>query len=263
MGFNTSIKTTEDGGASVGADFLLRVSQGLEPGYSFIEKFGENPDVDTGTDPEDVWGFGGVYTYSTTADIDTVSSSSAADTQDVTIVGQTADNVEVTQTVTLNGQNKVTLGTPLYRVYRMFNMGNVDIAGIMYCYVDGAITAGVPNTDADVRAVIIDGNNQTEMAIYTIPAGKQGFFLGGYVAQSRGGNSAVTQFTWRLRTPGTVFRVQSRIACVGQGNSSWQYKYPIPVGPIPAGSDIVLRVEEVGANDTGAAGGFTILLEDI
>ena len=243
-------------------DFITRIGLGMEPGWSFIEKFGENPNVGTLTDPEDVWDYGGIYTWSTAADIDTISSSDASDTQDIVIIGQTLDNTEVTQTATLNGQNKVTLSTPLYRVYRMYVDDSTDLAGYCYCYVDGDITDGVPDTASDVRAVINNGNNQTEMCIYTIPAGKQGFFLGGYVSMNKSsGNYAI--FTWRLRNRGKVFRVQSRIACIGTGNSNWRYKYPTPVGPIPAGTDILIRAEEVEANNTGCAGGFTILLQDI
>lgn len=244
-------------------DFLTQVGLGNVEGWSYVEKFGENPDVNTATDPEDVWGFGGLYNFSTDADIDTVSSSNAGDTQDIVIIGQTADYTEVTQTVTLDGQNKVTLGTPLRRFYRAYNDGATDLAGTVYIYVNGDITDGVPDTDADVRGLVVNGDNQTEMAIYTIPKGKQGFFLGGYVAISRGLTTSAADFTWRLRLPGKTFRVQSRIACVSTGRSSWDYKYPIPVGPLPEGTDILLRVESVTANNTGCAGGFTILLQDV
>jgi hypothetical protein len=181
---------------------------------------------------------------------------------DVTIIGQTIDNTEVTQTATLNGQNKVTLTTPLYRVYRMYNSGSTNIAGNVTCYPDTALTSGVPTDKSKIRAMITDGNNQTLMCIYTVPKGKEGYFLGGYVATTKtGGKSAI--FTWRLRTPGNVFRVQSKIAVIGAGDSTWQYKYPIPVGPIPAGSDVIIKCESVDANDTGVSGGFSMLLRDI
>ena len=243
-------------------NWFQQIAEGNFVEYSFVEKFGENPDIDTGTIPQDVWGHGGLYTYSTTADIDKCSSSNAGDTQEITLTGQTLDNTEITQTITLNGQNKVDIPTDLFRLYRMWNSDSTDIAGTVYCYVDGAITGGVPNTDSDVRAVIVNGDNQTEMAIYTIPKGKEGYFYGGYVSSSRVGNNSAV-FTWRMRFPDGVFRVQSRIAVIGGGNSSWNYKYPIPVGAIPAGTDIKLSVEDVDANNTGASGGFTILLKDI
>jgi hypothetical protein len=241
-------------------EFLLRVARGLEPRFSFVEKFGENPDVDTGA-AEDVWGYGGEYTYSTTADIDTISSSDVTDTQNIVVIGQTADYTELEQTATLDGQNKVVLATPLRRVYRMYNDGSTDIAGTVYCYVDDTVTGGVPDTANKVRAVIVNGDNQTEMCIWTVPKGKRAFFLGGYVSISRAVSSGAATFTWKLRLPGKVFRVQSRIACMVTGRSAWDYPYPIPVGPLPEGTDIAITAEDVTANNTGCSGGFTILLE--
>ena len=244
-------------------EFFLRVAMGLEPRFSLVEKFGENPDVDTGG-AEDVWGQGGEYVYSTTADIDSISSSDASDTQEIVIIGQTADYTEVTQTATLQGTTKVTLDTPLRRVYRMYNDGSSDIAGTVYCYVDDTTTTpGVPDTASKIRAVIVNGDNQTEMCIWTVPKGCRAFFLGGYVSISRATSSGAATFTWKLRLPGKVFRVQSRIACMVGGRSSWDYHYPAPVGPMPEGTDIAITAEDVSANNTGCSGGFTILLEDL
>lgn len=239
---------------------------GIEPGWSAVEKFGENPDVN-GTH-EDVWSQGGIYTYSTSADIDTISSSAVGDTQDILIIGQTLDNAEVAQTVTLNGQNKVVLPIPLFRVYRAFNMGTTDLVGNVYIYVDTPIAGGVPILLTEIRAKIATtahniSSNQTEMALYTVPKGFRGFFIGGYVSMNnlQAGNFAT--FVWRLRLKNEVFRVQSRIACIGAGSSHWDYKYgvPVPQDGIPAGADIMISVDEVGSANTACAGGFTILLQ--
>ena len=104
------------------------------------------------------------------------------------------------------------------------------------------------------------GAGQTEMCIYTIPAGKTGYFLGGYAAMSRVGNNSAV-FTSKIRVFGGVFRTVSRISCIGAGASSWQYRYPVGQS-LPEKTDILLRCEEVDANGTGVSGGFTILLKD-
>jgi len=90
-------------------DWSLKVAKGLVPGHTFVEKFGENPDVDTGTVPEDLWSHGGLYTFSTTADIDSIGSTSVADTQEITVQGLDADWDLITQSVNLNGQTRVAM----------------------------------------------------------------------------------------------------------------------------------------------------------
>lgn len=43
-------------------DFNLEVARGNIEGVSLFNKFGANPEIDTTTDPEDIWGQGGDYT---------------------------------------------------------------------------------------------------------------------------------------------------------------------------------------------------------
>lgn len=54
---------TDSSGNLPVTDFMVRVSLGQVPGYSHINKYGHNPVVETGTDPEDVWSGGGVYAF--------------------------------------------------------------------------------------------------------------------------------------------------------------------------------------------------------
>ena len=99
----------------------VAIALGQIPGYSSVNKFGENPDVDTGTGPEDVWDYGGMYTFSTSADITQISSDDNSDTQVLTVIGLNSAWAEVTQTKTLTGTTPATLDTPLIRVYRAYN----------------------------------------------------------------------------------------------------------------------------------------------
>ncbi|MCP3681211.1 MAG: hypothetical protein GY861_00840 [bacterium] len=242
--------------------FEQLVAEGVFPEYSVVEKFGENPDIDTGSVPEDIWSHGGVYTFSTIADIDSMSSSDVDDDQTIYIQGLDENWELVTQTKALNGQTTVTLDTPLIRCFRMWNSSGTDLEGDVYIYINGAsVTDGVPTVSSEVRAEITLGAGQTEMAIYTIPVGYNGYFYGGYVSLSRQGTFSA-DFTSRLRLFNGVFRVVSRIACVGQGNSSWVYKYPIPLA-LPEKTDILLRCEDVTDNNTGVSGGFTVLLKEL
>jgi len=241
-------------------DQYLSIAAGLCPNCTSINKFGENPGIDVATVPEDVWDHGGIYTWSTTAAIDTVSSSNAVDAVDVVVQGLDANWDEVLQTVTLNGQNKVTLATPLIRCYRAYNVGTVDLVGDMYIYEDTPIINGVPVDDTKVRARITDGNNQTLMCIYTVPANHTAFFKAGYVALSEKKN-ANASFTWRARTFGSVFAVKSKIGLMATGSSHWSYTYGVPV-VLPEKTDILIRCESTDQSDLAVSGGFDLILRN-
>jgi len=246
----------------------MLVAAGKVSGVSFIAKFGASGDVDTDTVPQDVWSGapetysadGGVYTFSSSADIDSISSSSDTDTQDVTIDGLDSSYELVTQTITLTGQTRKALDTSLIRVFRAYNTNSADFDGEVYIYKNGATTDGVPDTLTDIRAKIIEGTNQTEMAIYTIPAGKTGFFIQGYVGVSKITTSEA-EFVYYVRPFGGVFQIKGRIAQSTIGNGYWIYKYGIPLA-VPEKADVKITCVNVGANGTGVVGGFDILLVD-
>lgn len=244
--------------------FSESVAMGLIDGYWYVDKFGYNPLVTTSTDPEDVWEGGGTYTFSTSADIVSLSSSEAGDSQDIKVLGQTLDGTEIEQTVTLSGQSVVTLGTPLYRVYRMQNMGTTDITGTVYCYVGTDQTGGVPNSSTDIRAIINNGNNQTLMCIYTIPKGKVAFIYRGEAGLSySGGVSAGTQyaeFAYLSRRPGEVFKIKKRWTCISTGSSNYSDKRSFP-DVVPAGVDLKLTAYEV-SEDLSVWGTLDLMLVD-
>jgi len=237
----------------------LDINMDLNDGCSFVDKFGENPDIDTATVPEDIWEFGGEYVYDTdgTAPIVSLISDNALDTMDISITGLDIDGYEVNQTVTLTGTTRVALPIPLWRVYRMANEGvtGEDINGTVYCYVG---TGGVPAI-ADVRAVIDNGNNQTLMALYTVPRGKVGFLFRGELGGSRNQNAGAIQCAYYSRRYGRVFRIKKRVNLTNQGSSIYQDKRIAP-DIVPALTDIKLRVENVSANNTGVFGTLDILL---
>lgn len=241
----------------------LSVSMGKKPGYSIIDKFGENPVIDTGTAPEDIWEQGGEYTYDApgTAPIQYVSSSDALDTGNiVSILGLDIDGNEVSQTITTTGQTNVVLSTPLWRVYRMVNEGDdgTSLIGMLYCHTDVAPTDGVPLT-ANIRAIINNGNNQSLMALYTVPLGKVGYLYRGELGVSRSQTTGEARTAYFSRRVGKLFTVKKRINLTNQGSSIYQDSRSFP-DIIPALTDIKLSVESVSANGMGIWGAFDILL---
>jgi len=245
-------------------DFTLRVSLGSIDGYDTLDKFGENPLITTGTDPEDIWEGGGIYPFSTTADIISLSSSDNRDTQDVSVLGLDTDGNEVEQIITLQGQTRVALTTPLWRIYRMENESNTDISGNVYCYSGTTNTGGVPSGSSVEKARIINGNNQSLMAIYTIPAGKIGFLYRGEVginiATGIFSGSEFAKCYYKSRREGKVFKVKKSISLLSSGSSNFQDRRSFP-DPIPPLTDIKLQVAEVSDN-MGIWGTLDILLVD-
>lgn len=231
--------------------FPEAVAMGMVDGVSFLAKFGENPLVTELSAPEDVWEGGGVYEFSANgvADIVSLSSDDATDTQDVLITGLGVDGEEVTQIATLQGTTRIVLSTPLWRVYRMENWSfpGVSFAGTIYCYAGTEETDGVPDGASVKKAVVNNGNNQTQMAIYTVPAGKVAFFRRGEAGfgYSGGPSSGPVQvkFCIEVRTYNNVFKIKKTIYAISVGESSHKDIRPFP-DPVPALSDVKICVKE-------------------
>lgn len=259
-------------------DMGISVSMGLTPGFSSVDKFGINPLVTTVSDPEDVWEDGGVYTFSDISDIDTLSSSDASDIGQLVSINGLLNDTTVgfsTGYAELNGQNKVLIydnteltGDPItfWRVRRLGNesdSGN-DFVGIIYCYVDTAISSGVPTDITKRRAIVNNGNNQTLMAIDTIPFGKVGFLFRGEVGlEMTGGPSSTVDYArmyYQSRRYGKVFKIKKSVTATTTGTSTYQDHRSFP-DIIPALTDIKITVKEV-SDDMGAWATFDILLVD-
>ena len=268
--------------------FGVGVACGIVRDFDNMEKFGHCSEMDTITPPAEIWGGAEpdvageaeyVFTDGEVGALYYISSTDASDTQEMIVQGLTIDaegtwNEEIV-TVTLAGQTKTQLvsdsGDPWVRVYRAVNNNSSDIAGNVYVYEDDTVTGGEPDTDSKVRLVVIDGDNQTEMCVYTVPETivlngerrtvKCGVFMGGYVGISKATNAAAgAEFTWRARPRGGVFAVKGRVQCQNDGSSWWSYKYTTAGVAVPPGTDVALRVVRVTANDTGVVGGFGIYI---
>ena len=243
-------------------NFALKVQFGQVRGVYSVNKFGENPSIDAGSAPEDVWDFGGLYNFSTSDAIDVISSSNASDAVLITIEGLDANWDRVIQDVQLVGQNKIVLSTPLIRVYRAFNSSNISLIGDVYIYEDTTVSGGIPSDTSKIRAFVKASANQTEMLIYPVPRGKTMAYVEGFIAISRaGGVSGAAGFVFLQRPFEKVFRVGRRIALNSQGSSNWRAVYSIPL-ILPEKSDILFRCEEVSANSTGVSGGFQAFIFD-
>jgi hypothetical protein len=270
-GATKNVSVTADGYLSISDQSSgLSIAIGNVTATTFIHKFGAIPDFDTGDGVVTVWDGADdanidqmVYQYSSTDDIDSLSSSDNGDTQDIEVQGLDINYQVVTQTITITGQTRKALDTDLLRVFRMKNVGSTDNAGHIYCYVNGAITLGVPDTPADVRAVMQPGNNQTLMAIYTIPDATTGYMRDWFAALAGANKAANYVIEVRARPTGEVFQLKHASAIADTGTSSIQHEYVEPE-VFEARTDIEMRasIATTGITAAAIAAGFDLVLID-
>jgi len=251
-------------------DYNMEVAMGNVPGTSFIHKFGNAPDFDTGDGAVDIWDGANdagsalmSYTYSSTANIDSLSSSDGGDTEAIEIQGLDSSFNLVVQTVTLTGQTRVAIPTPLIRVFRLKNVGSTDIVGRVYCFVNVATTGGVPNTLTNIRAEINNGNNQTLMCIFTIPNNKTGYLDAFDTAVAGAKKTAEYQIDLFARPPGQVFQLKHRSSLQDGGTTHWQHKFLV-AEKFVAKTDIVMRVSILtgAVTEASVSAGFDLILVD-
>jgi len=241
-----SIEEYESG---VDSPFYLKVAKGLVDGHSIVNKFGQNTALNSST-YEDVWDGGGVYSYPAdgTAPITNVESTSASDTTDLEVQGLDIDGTLVVQTVTLTGTTLVTLPTPLWRVFRMKNVGAAEYVGIIT-----ADNAGTTIT----YAIIQIGNNQTLMALYTVPLGKKGYLLQGTNMLIGTNRTYTVDGRMTMRQYGGVHQLKKTFGLSADGSSYIVVESPLP-GGMPARTDI--RVSAKSSATGGINTTFAILL---
>jgi hypothetical protein len=144
--------------------FELQVSRGQVDGHTGIEIFGYTPNIaNTATGPmwEGQTQSGGLYVYPSVAAPLVLVSDSATDntTRSVVIDGLGANFVPLTETIALNGTTNVTTTNSFLRINGMSMLNSTNT---------GNITASISST---VYAKINAGVGQTQMSIYTVPAG--------------------------------------------------------------------------------------------
>lgn len=210
-------------------------------------KFGRNDDI--GTTQEMVWIQGGIETLVTSGNlIDTVSSSNAGDSQEVKIEGHTISGSNLTftvQTATLNGQNKVTLSTPLYRSTRIFNNDNTDLSGTVYVYEDDTITGGVPDTAAKIHLRTDGSNNQSLKCATSLSSQDYWILTGGLFSVNRQ-NTRNVDFKVQNKEFGKVFRTFFPIS-VGSSTGSVYVPFD-PCYIIPKNSDVRVLATSSGVS---------------
>jgi len=221
---------------------------------SFIHKFGSNPSVPssvTPTSPEAVWD--GSTSYVFPPDVGTgiqVKSSDSGDDQEIIIQGLDENFNSVSWTGDLNGSSEVNVDGTWSRIFRAFNNDNTNL--------DGDINIHASGDDSTSYAKILTGNNQTLMAIYTIPADCTGY-LTNYSATAHHNSIFDLSYTLQLRSRlyGKVFRVQEITSCTNHQGITQELPFPLQ---LPPKTDVLFTVTDATTSAGSVHADFDIAL---
>lgn len=165
------------------------------------------------------------------------------------VLGLDASLLEISEFVILNGTSIVATVNSYWRQYRARVFGSSTIGA------EGTVTS-TAQTDATVSCQIINGNNQTLMAIYTVPSDKQGYIFKWDAALS-GKKDGFSVVHLRVGQLGGIGYITEPIALASSGNSAIGEE--LPWLPIPGGADIWIEAD-ASVTDLAVSGGFDILL---
>lgn len=177
-----------------------------------------------------------------------ISSSDASDTEEIGVVGHKlvgSELIEVTQFITLNGQNKVLLDTPLMRCNRLFANGSNDIVGNVCTYEDDTITNGVPDTPTKVHCMLMEGN--TSFKASTSISSNEFYIITQMMASINKKTSATIDAEIQSRAFGKVFRTGPIVSLSSTGVNT----IAVSVDPaiiIPSNYDVRLRAKASTTN---------------
>lgn len=226
-------------------DFNLNVSRGLVQGVTAVHRFGYNPDIDTNSDPETVWCHGGLYPWSVfdTAGTLSIVSTSTSDTSTLTVNGLDNNLAEQTETITLTGTTPVVTTKQFKRVFDISmntasNVGNVRAS-----------------KNSTVIADILPGEGTCKHAMYTIPAGKTGYLYTGDCSVNLNKEVTIKFYT---RLSGGIFRITHVIELA---STNYRYDFTFPQ-PLPAGTDLEVRVDNANDSNCRVSANFDLILVD-
>lgn len=218
----------------------LQVSRGQISWHKLLFKFGNNSDINGSL--ETIWSHGGLYVYPSSAITMKVSSSSADDASNgtgartVAVYGLDADYNEINEVVSLTGQTAVNTTKQYLRVFRAFVItagSGATAAGTIYIGT-GVVTAGVPAT---VYAEIALSENQTTMAVWTVPAGYTAYISAGTFSAASNNSAQYVLGKFMFRPEGGVFR---NAADITVNSNVFRYEWDYPLA-LPEKTDLEAR----------------------
>lgn len=236
----------------------LYLTGSVDPEVRIVNRFGENPDIDTGTTPETVWDGGGLFTFPSVAETIQVFSSSANDTsagtgaRTITVTGLDGSYNLSTETLTLNGTTPVTSTATFLRVNRIY-VRTAGSGGVNA----GTITVHQSTTTSNVFCLMQAGVNQSNSAYYTIQSGTTGFLIDIEVTAGKSTSTTKAAVSLWYQRFGEA-KIRESTFSVSDTST---YKGSFVSGVyLPEKTDVWLQVDSVSANNTILTSKFELLL---
>lgn len=227
----------------------------IDSAVAFIRKFGTNEDVSSSVSdaaPETVWDGSSLYVFPPDAGTGVqISSSNNADTQQIIIQGLDENFLLKTWTGNLNGTGNVNLDGLWTRVFRGYNNDSTSFAGTVNLHASGDI--------ATSYLKIINTDNQTLMAVYTVPANYTGYLVSYNISAHNSQSSSDIGYTIKLKTRefGKVFRTQCSSSVSTSDSMNKDLTFPIQLNPK---TDVKFDIVSANGNNGSVDVEFNIAL---
>ena len=162
-------------------DIMLAIAEGEVSGMSVVHKFGFSKVIGTSITPITTSGEYQTPTALTSIEIlssDVNDTSAGTGAQKVKIQGLTTAWASVEEEVTMNGTTPVALANQYFRIFRAFVSESGTYATSAASSHAGVLTirtAGAGATWAEIGQVGTYGVGQTQIGVYTVPAGKTAY----------------------------------------------------------------------------------------
>lgn len=248
---------------------LISIAKHQQAHQKIVHKFGSNLAVGSTLAPITTSGTFQTPTVLTSLEI---LSSSVNDTaagsglRTVTVEGLGIDWLEVSETVTMNGTTAVALTTQFYRVNRLFGATSGTYASSAAPSHSSNVTlrtAGAGVTWGIITMEAGFGLGQSEIGVYTCPAGKKAYILS-YIADIDA-SKPVTLIFYRRDNADTVVAPFSPMRVMNIGRElggEHSHATRAPVNGITCPADIGF-MGSIGTGTATISVDFELLLEDI
>jgi len=221
----------------------IDIARGLVLGTSCVNKFGST--AGTITSETTIWDGSGttaIYPYPAAGQLVIAGNTNTDDDGElVEVQGLDANYNLQTEQVAIGSAGAKTFS----RVFRAFMVSTENSQDILI------------SLNTNLAAVIVSGAGQTQMAVYTVPAGKMGFLSHIHGSSDRNQGTTACQFKIKAREFGSIFRIKATYGTAG--GDQFDYEYPVPL-MFDEKTDI--RIDATATQATIVSAIFDIILVD-